>query len=40
MASVRMTNELRHDIRIAAENAYDLANPEPQTKYRVHRPRT
>lgn len=30
MASVRMTNELRYDIRRNAENAYDLANPEPQ----------
>ena len=30
MASVRMTNELRMDIRRAAENAYDLANPEPK----------
>ena len=29
MASVRMTNELRYDIRRNAENAYDLANPEP-----------
>ena len=30
MASVRMTNELRYDIRRNAENAYDLANPEPR----------
>ena len=30
MASVRMTNELRHDIRRKAEEAYDLANPRPK----------
>jgi hypothetical protein len=30
MASVRMTNELRHDIRRRAEEAYDLANPPPK----------
>ena len=30
MASVRMTNELRHDIRRKAEEAYGLANPEPK----------
>jgi hypothetical protein len=30
MASVRMTNELRDTIRRNAENAYDLANPEPK----------
>jgi hypothetical protein len=29
MASVRMTNELRMDIRRNAERAYELANPEP-----------
>lgn len=29
MASVRMTNELRTDIRRAAEKAYELSNPEP-----------
>lgn len=29
MASVRMTNELRLDIRRNAERAYELANPEP-----------
>lgn len=30
MASVRMTNELRHDIRRKAEEAYQLANPRPK----------
>ena len=30
MASVRMTNELRHDIRRKAEEAYELANPQPK----------
>ena len=30
MASVRMTNELRLDIRRNAERAYELANPEPK----------
>ena len=30
MASVRMTNELRIDIRQNAERAYELANPEPK----------
>jgi hypothetical protein len=30
MASVRMTNELRHDIRRKAEEAYELANPRPK----------
>lgn len=30
MASVRMTNELRDDIRRAAERAYSLSNPEPK----------
>ena len=30
MASVRMTNELRIDIRRNAERAYELANPEPK----------
>jgi hypothetical protein len=29
MASVRMTQEMRSDIRRAASNAYDLSNPEP-----------
>jgi len=29
MASVRMTNELRSDIRRKAEKAYELSNPEP-----------
>ena len=30
MASVRMTNELRMDIRRKAEQAYQLANPQPK----------
>lgn len=30
MASVRMTNELRSDIRREAEKAYSLANPQPK----------
>ena len=30
MASVRMTQEMRSDIRRAAENAYELSNPEPK----------
>ncbi len=30
MASVRMTNELRLDIRRDAERAYELANPQPK----------
>ena len=30
MASVRMTHELRMQIRRNAENAYDLSNPEPK----------
>lgn len=30
MASVRMTQEMRSDIRRAASNAYDLSNPEPK----------
>jgi hypothetical protein len=30
MASVRMTQEMRSNIRRAAENAYELSNPEPK----------
>lgn len=30
MASVRMTQEMRSDIRRAASDAYDLSNPEPK----------
>ena len=30
MASVRMTNELRYKVRIAAREAYEMAHPEPQ----------
>jgi len=30
MASVRMTQQMRHDISRAAETAYDTANPEPK----------
>ena len=30
MASVRMTNQLRHEIAHAANEAYDIANPKPQ----------